>query len=98
MYPFTFPEIGDAEVRVKILYTSICQSDILTVRGNWGIKIIKIGQCNYPNCPGHEIIGEVTQLGKSANIRKVGQKVGVSPIRYSCLKCERCKDGRTNLC
>ena len=35
-YYFTFPEIEDCEVRVKILYTSVCQSDILTVRGNWG--------------------------------------------------------------
>lgn len=29
---------------------------------------------------------------------KVGDLVGVSPIRYSCNKCDYCLKGDTNLC
>lgn len=46
MYPFTFPEIEDHDVRLKVLHTSICHSDLATIRQDWG-------PCNYPCCPGH---------------------------------------------
>lgn len=91
MYSFKFPELSSDEVRLKVLYTSICRSDILTIRGSWGL-------CEYPCCPGHEIVGEITMVGKDVTDKKVGDIVGVSPIRKSCLKCEYCKSGRSNLC
>lgn len=91
MYPFTFQEIKENEVRLKVLYTSICHSDLATIREHWG-------KCNYPCCPGHEIIGEITKIGSGVTLVKVGDKVGVSPIRYSCNKCDYCTKGDTNLC
>lgn len=45
-YPCKFPELQDDEVRIKIIYTSICHSDIMTIRGDWGEQ-------GYPLCPGH---------------------------------------------
>lgn len=50
MYPYTFMDMEEHEVRLKVLYTSICHSDLATIRQHWG-------PCNYPCCPGHEIIG-----------------------------------------
>lgn len=91
MYSFKFTEVEPEQVRIKVLYTSICQSDILTVRGNWG-------PCDYPCCPGHEIVGEITQIGAAVTDKKVGEIVGVSPVRKSCLKCDYCQSGKTNLC
>ena len=32
MYPFKFLPLEPNEVRLKVLYTSICQSDIMTIR------------------------------------------------------------------
>lgn len=46
MYPFTFQEVKENEVRLKVLYTSICHSDLATIREHWG-------KCRYPCCPGH---------------------------------------------
>ncbi len=49
-YPFKFYPLGPNDVRLKVLYTSICQSDILHGRSKWG-------SAKYPFCPGHEIVG-----------------------------------------
>ncbi len=32
MYPFTFYELKEHEVRLKVLYTSVCHSDLATIR------------------------------------------------------------------
>lgn len=40
MYPFKFLPLEPNEVRLKITYTSICQSDILHSRGHWGKFLI----------------------------------------------------------
>lgn len=74
------------------MYTSICHSDILTVRGNWGPVD------HFPFCPGHEVIGVITHLGKNCKLRKVGETVGVSPLRGSCGKCEGCHRGFDQHC
>ncbi len=49
-FPFKFPEISDDEVRIKIQYTGLCQSDCMHARGLWG-------EVMYPSCPGHEVVG-----------------------------------------
>lgn len=36
MYSFKFSELQPAEVRIKILHTSICYSDVMHSRGHWG--------------------------------------------------------------
>lgn len=67
-------------MRLKVLYTSLCHSDLSTIREHWG-------PCNFPACPGHEIVGEVTKVGSNVDLVKLGDIVGVSPIRYSEGKC-----------
>lgn len=34
-YPFTFPEMEPADVRIKVLHVSLCYSDVMHVRGMW---------------------------------------------------------------
>jgi len=52
MYPFKFPELGDNEVRLKILYSSLCQSDVMHGRNKWFGE----GNVLYPIVVGHEYI------------------------------------------
>ena len=89
--PFKFPEIAPDEIRVNVLYTGLCQSDVHTVRETWG-------PCNFPIAPGHEIIGEVSLLGEEVKDFKKGELVGFGTMRDCCEDCKFCKKGKENLC
>lgn len=90
-YYFKFPELGANEVRIKIHYTGLCHSDIMTGREHWG-------PANFPVCPGHEVAGEIILVGADVKDLKKGDIVGVGPFRNACFKCEQCKHHHTNLC
>jgi len=90
-FPFKFPEIKDDEIRVNVLYAGLCQSDVHTVRGVWGY-------CPYPIAPGHEIVGEVSLVGKKVQDFKKGDIVGFGTIRDCCDKCKYCLTGKEHAC
>lgn len=90
-YPFTFPAIGDSEIRANVSYCGLCLSDIALARG-------KLGDVNYPIVPGHEVIGLVSHIGKDVKDFNVGDKVGFSQLIGFCGKCKFCKSGEENLC
>lgn len=52
----------------------------------------------YPLVPGHEIVGEVIEVGVSVTHLQVGERVGVSWQRDSCGHCRDCARGNENLC
>ena len=47
-------------------------SDSLKCRGKWGTK-------QYPICPGHEVIGRISKLGKDVKQLKLNDLVGFGP-------------------
>lgn len=85
------PEIsrGD-DVLIKVLGAGVCYRDVLARRGAFpGIKI--------PIIPGHEVFGEVVDVGSNVKDLKIGDKVA-SLIYTYCNKCEYCRRGLENLC
>ncbi|WP_291169655.1 zinc-dependent alcohol dehydrogenase family protein, partial [Hyphomicrobium sp.] len=48
--------------------------------------------------PGHEVIGRVEAIGPSVRGIKVGDRVGVPWLGYTCGRCSYCRSGRENLC
>jgi cinnamyl-alcohol dehydrogenase len=48
--------------------------------------------------PGHEIAGEVTEVGKNVSKFKAGDRVGVGCMVNSCRSCESCDKGFENHC
>lgn len=91
LYPFKYPPLGADQIRAKVLYTGICQSDV-------GVARQKYGPCAYPICPGHEVIAEVTEVGSGVTTHKVGEIVGYGPMRTACFKCKHCNKGLDNVC
>ncbi|PRQ57194.1 putative mannitol dehydrogenase [Rosa chinensis] len=91
--PFSFSrrESGEKDVTFKVLYCGICHSDLHMVKNEWGFS-------TYPLVPGHEIVGEVTEVGSNVQKFKVGDKVGVGCIVGACRSCDSCTDHLENYC
>jgi uncharacterized zinc-type alcohol dehydrogenase-like protein len=83
--------VGDNDVLIDIKYSSICHSDIHTIKGHWGKQ-------QYPQVPGHEIAGIVAAVGKNVTKFKVGDKAGVGCMVDSCMECNSCKNGEEHHC
>src|SRR6187401_3052693 len=76
-------------VILKNVATNICGSDQHMVRGRTtapqGLVL------------GHEITGEVAEVGSDVEFIKVGDLCSV-PFNISCGRCRNCKEGRTGIC
>jgi propanol-preferring alcohol dehydrogenase len=51
-----------------------------------------------PIIPGHEIVGTVVGVGAGVDPARVGQRVGVPWLGWTCGVCGFCQAGRENLC
>ncbi|SDS52914.1 zinc-dependent alcohol dehydrogenase family protein [Bradyrhizobium canariense] len=85
------PAPGAGSVRVKVGACGVCRTDLHVVDGELpGIR--------YPIIPGHEVVGRVESLGAGVTALKIGQRVGIPWLGYTCGECPYCKSGRENLC
>ncbi|XP_010523573.1 PREDICTED: 8-hydroxygeraniol dehydrogenase-like [Tarenaya hassleriana] len=91
--PFHFSrrETGEEDVRIKILYCGVCHSDLHSITNDWNLFV-------FPILPGHEVSGEVTQVGNRVTRFKPGDRVGVGCIVGACHTCEDCSHGLENYC
>ncbi|XP_022719888.1 alcohol dehydrogenase-like 5 [Durio zibethinus] len=78
-----------SEVRVKMLYASVCQSDILFSKG-FPIP-------SFPRVMGHEGVGEVESIGEDVTEVEEGDLV-IPAYVAECKTCENCMSEKTNLC
>ena len=88
-YEFERRAVGPDDVRIEILYSGICHSDLHQARDDWGGSI-------YPMVPGHEIIGRVTEVGSNVTRFKVGDHAGVGCMVDSCRHCDACQHDRSS--
>jgi (R,R)-butanediol dehydrogenase / meso-butanediol dehydrogenase / diacetyl reductase len=94
------PAPGAGAVLVKVLRTGMCGTDASDWKG--GPKSFPVDRRDPvtghegPLVIGHEFVGEVVEQGEGATT-PVGTLVA-SGAGVSCGRCERCRQGRTNLC
>jgi L-idonate 5-dehydrogenase len=80
-------------VRVKFGAGGICGSDMHYYRhARTGDFVV-----TSPLVLGHEVAGEIIELGSGVTGLAVGDHVAVNPSRW-CGHCVRCREGRENLC
>ena len=72
------PEVKENQVLVKIMNIGVCGSDIHVYHGKHPFT-------KYPVTQGHEVSGEITELGKNVTEFHVGQKVRASGILWTLL-------------
>ncbi len=81
------PQVGPGELLVKVLASGICGSDVM----EW-YRIKKA-----PLVLGHEIAGEIVEVGKGTERYKVGDRVFVSH-HIPCNTCRYCLNGHHTAC
>lgn len=91
LWEFERRPVGDDDILIDIKYASICHSDIHQMKGHWGPQ-------QYPQIPGHEIVGVVAAVGKNVTKFKVGDRAGVGCMVDSCMECESCTHGEEHFC
>ena len=93
LVPFSFErrEPGPHDVRIEILYSGICHSDLHQTRDDWGGAL-------YPMVPGHEIVGRVAAVGAHVRHFQVGDFAGVGCMVDSCRHCAACADDLEQYC
>jgi propanol-preferring alcohol dehydrogenase len=89
------PVPGEGEVLIKVEASGVCHSDLHVADGDWKqfSSITKL-----PIIVGHEVAGKVVELGPGVRELKVGDRVGVPWIYWTCGECEFCREGNENLC
>lgn len=85
------PPLGPQDVKIKVAFCGVCHSDLSMINNEWGIS-------QYPLVAGHEIVGEIIEVGDSVEVDKIGQIVGLGWHADYCLNCFSCDTGDHNLC
>ena len=78
------------EVLIKPIAAGICGTDIHAWAGNQPFF-------SYPRVLGHELCGEVVELGSQTSGFRLGQRVALIPY-VACQQCDACLSGKTNCC
>jgi threonine 3-dehydrogenase len=89
------PKPKDDEVLIKVKATSICGTDIHIYKWDeWAAN--RIGK-NIPYIFGHEVSGEVVEVGANVKGISIGDHVSAE-THISCGYCFQCKTGNEHIC
>ena len=81
---------GAGQVLIQTRAVSICGSDIHTFKGKHPFALL-------PAALGHELSGEIVEVGDGVTSLNKGDRVVLEPV-IACGKCEFCRRGTYNLC
>jgi propanol-preferring alcohol dehydrogenase len=87
--PIPEPAAGELLVRVRVC--GVCHTDLHVAEGD-------LTPSKLPIVPGHQVVGVVEKLGPGATGFKLGDRVGIAWLRWTCGACRFCISGNENLC
>lgn len=85
------PDVDAGQVRVRIEACGVCRTDLHVVDGD-------LSHPKLPLIPGHEIVGRITELAPDVTGLRLGQRVGVPWLGWTCGTCPYCRKQQENLC
>ena len=87
------PEAG--EVLIAVEACGVCHSDLHVADADWTQLA---GIIKKPLILGHEIVGRIVEKGAAVRELRIGDRIGVPWIHWTCGDCEFCREGNENLC
>lgn len=85
------PEPAAGQVLIRVRACGVCRTDLHVVDG-------ELPNPKLPLIPGHEIVGRIEQIGSGVDGFRIGDRVGVPWLGWTCGQCDFCRTGRENLC
>jgi propanol-preferring alcohol dehydrogenase len=85
------PRPGPADVLIRTRACGVCHTDLHLAAGEWRLS-------KLPLVLGHEVAGEVVEVGTAVASLKPGDRVGVPWVYSTCGTCEWCTSDREPLC
>jgi alcohol dehydrogenase, propanol-preferring len=85
------PKPSAEQVLLRVHACAVCRTDLHVIDG-------ELSDPKTPLIPGHEIIGIVAAVGAAVRRFKIGDRLGVPWLGWSCGECSFCREGQENLC
>src|SRR5438045_8068535 len=85
------PKPGAGQLLVRVRACAVCRTDLHVVDG-------ELPEPKLPLVPGHEIVGCVEEIGEGVEKFRIGDRVGIPWLGWTCGECEYCASDRENLC
>jgi D-arabinose 1-dehydrogenase-like Zn-dependent alcohol dehydrogenase len=77
------PTVEPGQVLVKVHASGMCFTDVWATQGAGGNI--------FPQTPGHEVVGEIVEVGAGVHGREVGDRVGTTWVQQACGRCNYCR-------
>ncbi len=81
--------LAHGEIRLRVLASGVCNEDTLIHRGGFGAE--------FPLTPGHEMVGEIIEVGRGVSNLQLGDRVVVDTA-VPCNSCSMCQSGIPTQC
>ncbi|GLW05786.1 alcohol dehydrogenase [Microtetraspora sp. NBRC 13810] len=81
------PRPGPGEVLVRVRACGVCSNDVMATRGIIPFPAVS------PAITGHEVAGEIAEVGDGVTAHAVGDRVGVPWVQAGCGRCDYCRRG-----
>jgi propanol-preferring alcohol dehydrogenase len=85
------PEPDEKQILVRVAACGVCRTDLHVVDG-------ELTEAALPIVPGHEIVGHIVASGSNVERFRIGERVGIPWLGWTCGVCSYCRSGRENLC
>jgi propanol-preferring alcohol dehydrogenase len=85
------PQSGVGKILVKVSACGVCRTDLHVVDG-------ELTEPALPIVPGHEVVGRVVAAGADVQRFRIGERVGIPWLGWTCGVCRYCRTERENLC
>lgn len=85
------PSPAEGEILLAVRVCGLCHTDLHVVEGD-------LQAASYPLTPGHQVVGEVIELGPGVTRWQLGDRAGVPWLFRADGTCTFCRRGLENLC